>query len=109
MFLNSFFFILEINFYRHQLIKMNSNDVNWIENELIPQLINSGQLTVTGISSQPIVNSLVVNKLSTSEGFMLTNCYRIHATLSDASDKSITNEYKLVAKVYYYYCHTALH
>ena len=80
---------------------MSSKDISWIKNELIPELVNSRKLITTQNNSTAIIKSLSVNKLTSAESFMITNCYKINVILLDSLDEAATTtEYKLVVKVF---------
>lgn len=61
-----------------------NNDEFWIENDLVPTLINDQKLIKCNETSECIrLKECCITKLSASETFMLTNCYKVKIILTN--------------------------
>lgn len=78
---------------------MNSETKNedWIKNELIPNLVTNCKLSF----DPSTLVSVVVKKISFDESLMLTNCYRVQATLRPVEKQGdqVESVVSLVVKV----------
>lgn len=69
---------------------------NWIKTELMPDLVNNGTFKLKKVMK---IENCEINRLTTSEAFMLTMCYRIKLTLHDDDDDCHKKEIGLILKV----------
>lgn len=63
-----------------------TENVAWIENELIPSLVAEGKLTFGAAAHPAVVRNVDIARISIEESTMLTMCYRVKVQLSAAAD-----------------------
>lgn len=78
-----------------------AKSINYIQTELIPGMVERGQLTIDGIDSKETVHldSVEAKPLQADGTFMLTVLYKVKVTLSSASDDRLRQEHALVVKI----------
>lgn len=81
---------------------MDTNkDEFWIKNDLVATLINDQKLIKCNEPSEYIrLKECCITKLSASEAFMLTNCYKVKITLTNLLNlDGCDSVFRIVVKV----------
>lgn len=78
-----------------------AKSINYIQTELIPGMVERGELTIDGIDRNDTVrlDSVEAQPLQADGTFMLTVLYKVKVTLSSAKDDRLQREHRLVVKI----------
>lgn len=78
-----------------------TKSLNFIQTELIPNMVERGELTIDGIADKDTVRliSVEAKPLQADGTFMLTVLYKVKVTLGSAKDDQLQQEHRLVVKI----------